>query len=59
LFIPYDTFNKLFFTMWYLQTVVCHAIHSNCLIPCDIFNLFYIMWYLQTVYTIWNIQAVL
>ena len=42
-FIPCDTF-KLFYTMWYLQTVyimwylqtvVFHVIHSNCFIPCD------------------------
>ena len=50
----YDT-CKLFYTMWYLQTVLYHVIPSNCLyhvipsncfIPCDTFKLFYTMWYM-------------
>jgi hypothetical protein len=53
LFIPCDTFNKLFLylfdTMWYLQTVLYHVIPSNCYI---------IMWYLQTVYIMWYLQTV-
>jgi hypothetical protein len=44
--------------MWCLQSVLYHVMHSNCVMPCDTFNLFYIMWYHQTVYTIWYIQTV-
>ena len=28
------------YTIWYIQTVLYHVIHSSCLLPCDIFKLF-------------------
>jgi hypothetical protein len=46
LFMPCDTFNKLFFTIWCFQSVLYHVILSICFIPCDAFKLFYTMWYL-------------
>jgi hypothetical protein len=57
-FIPCDTF-KLFYTMWYFQTILYHVISSNCsyhvipstnfFISCDTFNLFHTMSCIQTV----------
>jgi hypothetical protein len=51
----FDTL-KMFNTMWYLQTVLCHVIPSNCLISCDTFKLFYTIWYLQIVHAMWYLE---
>ena len=49
--------STVFYTMWYLQTALCHVMHSICFISCDTFirlynmihsNMFYILWYLKT-----------
>jgi hypothetical protein len=39
---------KLFFSLWYLQTLLLPLISSNSSSPSDIFKLFFSLWYLQT-----------
>jgi hypothetical protein len=39
---------KLFFSLWYLQTLLLPQVSSNSSSPSGIFKLFFSLWYLQT-----------
>jgi hypothetical protein len=39
---------KLFFSLWYLQTLLLPLVSSNSSSPSCIFKLFFSLWYLQT-----------